>query len=131
MTTTVLILLLAFQLKHFLAYYPLQFSYMYMNKGAKTGWVTPLSHHAAVHTLLTLLILGSYAVYTGQENELDLTIAYLALFDFVTHFVIDRVKATRTSKPDESQFWINLGLDQFAHHIVGIIIVYFILNYNI
>jgi hypothetical protein len=122
MTVTVLILLLAFQLKHLVADYYLQFPYMYLNKGQKTGWVRPLFDHALVHGIGTLMIAGAYIVWlTGSDGMLPFA---LAAFDMVTHFVTDRWKATRGRTPDQPKFWYDLGIDQMVHHVVSILIVY-------
>ena len=131
MTTTVLILLLVFQVKHLIADYYLQFPYMYQNKGAKTGWFKPLLDHSLVHAGLTVIILTVY-LYSATPNTPDgliqmATIPLMAgIFDFVTHFVTDRWKATQGVGPDTSKFWQDLGIDQMAHHIVGILIVWWI-----
>jgi len=122
----IFILLAAFQLKHFIADYPLQTPYMYLNKGAKTDWVLPLSAHAVVHTGLTMLIIGGYSL-----NVVPMTLGlFLALsaFDFTTHFLTDRWKATRGVGPDTHAFWIHLGIDQMLHHVVGIIIIYWVVT---
>jgi len=90
---------------------------MYENKGKATGWVMPLAHHANIHASFTLLIVG---VYT---NGIMIPLAAM-LFDFVTHFITDRWKAIKKDGPDTSAFWYALGIDQMAHHLVGIIIIY-------
>lgn len=121
----VFILLIAFQIKHFLADYPLQYPYMYENKGQKTGWFSPLRDHAGIHALMTLFIAVVYFVEVSPEmlaREAFAVIALVVLFDFTTHFWIDRWKATRGVGPDKSSFWIYLGLDQMYHHLVGIAI---------
>lgn len=129
MTIEVLILLLAFQVKHFLADYPFQHRYMYENKGKPTGWIVPLADHATVHALITIIIVILYLLSKTPGILAGSALYYIAitaLFDFVTHFVIDRWKATRKGGPDTSGFWINLGIDQGLHHTVGILIIYFI-----
>jgi len=124
MTTNVLLLLLAFQIKHLIADYYLQFPYMYQNKGAKTRWFIPLFDHVAIHAIMTFAIVGSYAIYTHKMSIM--VVPEVVLFDFVTHFVTDRWKATRGVGPDTSAFWTHLGIDQMIHHVVGILIVWYI-----
>ena len=127
-----LLLLIAFQAKHLIADYYLQFPYMYENKGKATGWVEPLFDHATIHALFTIIIVLFYLLYINiYINKLTLYIIILIpitafIFDFTTHFITDRIKATRKSTMDTSQFWYNLGLDQAVHHTVGILIVYYI-----
>lgn len=115
----VFVLLVLFQFKHLIADYYLQFPYMYENKGKRDSWKTwalPLMDHAGIHGLLTLLIIS-----TAVNPEIGII---AATFDFATHFIIDRWKATRGSNPSESKFWIELGIDQMLHHLVGIIIIF-------
>ena len=131
MTTEILILLLMFQIKHLIADYYLQFPYMYENKGKKTNWIEPLSNHAGVHALGTLFIVLPYFIYTGIPDKISGTIAGfyilgIMMFDFVTHFITDRWKATRKQDPSQKQFWKSLGIDQMIHHIVGILIIWYI-----
>jgi hypothetical protein len=117
MSTEILVLLVLFQFKHLIADYYLQFPYMYLNKGKEQGWFWPLTHHANVHAAFTLVIIGFY-------SQGILVPIGAMIFDFVTHFITDRWKATRGLSPDTEKFWINLGIDQMVHHIVGIIIIY-------
>jgi hypothetical protein len=121
----ILVLLLAFQVKHLLADYYWQEPYMYENKGKSVGWFKPLLYHAIVHGAITLAII----VCTWTLNqELSLWTLLLVLFDMSTHFIIDRWKAIQPETPSESKFWINLGIDQMLHHIVGIVIVAIIVS---
>ena len=121
-------LLIVFQFKHLIADYYLQFPYMYENKGKPgiTNWVRPLFDHAMVHTTFTFVIIFGFLVgYLELAYDQSLVIAGAAgLFDFVTHFVTDRWKATRKGGPDTAEFWQHLGIDQMVHHIVGIIITF-------
>ncbi len=129
MTTTILILLLVFQVKHLIADYYLQFPYMYENKGKKKGWFLPLFDHAGIHALGTFLIALSF-MKPGPSSEEQLTsfiaILGITLFDFTTHFITDRWKATRKTDPSQSWFWRSLGIDQMIHHVVGILIIWYI-----
>ncbi len=119
------ILLVAFQIKHLIADYYLQFPYMYENKGKDKGWFVPLFDHAFIHGLFTFTIISVYmALFTISIAPDIVVVTFFAfLFDTVTHFCIDRWKATRTGTPDTKSFWINLGIDQALHHVVGIIII--------
>ena len=124
MTNEIFILLLIFQAKHLIADYYLQFPYMYETKGQKTNWFEGLYDHSSIHAGFTAFILLGYMIYDGN---ISLTLLmYLSLFDFSSHFIIDRWKATRKSKPTDSQFWKNLGIDQALHHVVGIIIIWIV-----
>lgn len=120
-------MLIVFQIKHLVADYYLQFPYMYENKGKQHEWFIPLSHHALIHSGLTLMILSAFGALHCPEASTETILSVLvsgALFDLVTHFATDRWKATRGRVPTENKFWHDLGVDQMIHHVVGIIIVY-------
>ena len=118
------VLVLLMQLKHYVADFPLQTVYM-SGKFNREGWIKPLSAHCLVHMLLTLVLLVGYVAFMGRLELIGLVMV-LVLFDGASHFFIDRVKA----HPDmggkycvnDKQFWDNLGLDQLAHQVVGLVI---------
>lgn len=121
------VLLILYQIKHFIADYPLQGKYM-LGK-FKPGWdfLGPLAAHCTVHGLFTYLI----AMFAGYDNALNLSI-----IDFSAHFIMDRIKASPKYlgrfkpltaetyvKADKKAlrsnvlFWWSLGLDQMVHHL--------------
>lgn len=112
------LLLTVYQVKHFLCDYPLQRPFM-LRKGA-TGWawVAPLISHAGVHAFFTFWIAFCF------KQHLAL---YLALFDFVVHFMVDRIKASPSIlgrfTPAQPYFWWALGADQMAHHLTHYAII--------
>lgn len=113
------ILLLIFQVKHFIADFPLQFPYML--RKFRPGWdfVLPLTTHCLVHAFITLMIC---LVVQPQ-------LWWLSLFDFVAHFVMDRIKSGprylgRFKDSTTTAYWFFFGLDQMVHHITHMIIVY-------
>jgi hypothetical protein len=120
--TEILILLVLFQLKHFLCDFPLQGKYM-LGKFKQTGWVPPLAAHASLHALGTLLIAGWFGYSTIPFG----TAVVCALADFAIHFTVDRVKASPSMlgrwKPDNKFFWWALGADQSAHHLTHYAII--------
>lgn len=79
---TIFALLFIFQLKHLFADYPLQGKYM-LGKFKDNGWVFPLLAHVTVHGYFTLAI----CLFTAPH------LSWLALFDMVAHFIMDRLKA--------------------------------------
>ena len=113
----IFILLLLFQLKHFICDYPLQTQYM-LGKMNMTGWFLPLFTHSSVHAIGTFIIVVFYNFYLALV---------LAVIDLVLHFIVDRLKASPSLggrwKPDQPYFWWALGLDQMAHHVVNCIFV--------
>lgn len=97
------LLLVIFQLKHFIADYPLQGSYM-LGKFKDKGWVLPLATHCAVHWLFTTVI--AFLVFFHAETvprdfqstklyvRLLILAAIFGLIDFTIHFAMDRIKAS-------------------------------------
>lgn len=80
----IFVLLVLFQIKHFIADYPLQGKYM-LGKFKESGWVKPLLAHVAVHGFLTALIV----IFFNYK-----LIIPLVLLDMVLHFVMDRIKVS-------------------------------------
>ncbi len=133
----VLAFLVAFQVKHFVADYPLQGRYMLGKFRQDWGFVTPLLAHVGVHAVGTFLITCWFGVVQAL---------CLALFDAVIHFTMDRLKAsksylgrfkpltadtapTATSEQWRSNtfFWWSLGLDQAVHHLTHYAVIAYVL----
>lgn len=117
---TILLLLLAFQLKHFLADYVFQTKYMLGKFKGGLSWVLPLSAHAGVHALFTTLIVMYFTL-------MPVFALLAALFDFLVHFAVDRIKASPgllgRFNPQQKAYWVVLGLDQTLHHLTHYIII--------
>lgn len=145
------ILLVVFQLKHFLADFPLQGTFM-LGK-FKPGWdfFWPLMAHVGVHGAMTLTIC----------LWLNPAVWWLALVDMTVHFIMDRIKAgpkylgrfksltavefkraydamqnaegelaiksAKSKLLGNVLFWWSLGLDQMVHHITHYGILYAII----
>jgi len=147
-------LLVLFQLKHFIADYPLQNKYMLQKFKPDWGCFVPLLVHASVHAAFTLAICLWIAPHLW----------WLALVDLITHFIMDRIKAGRKYlgkfsalsgaeiKPildniggrvhvddamdrsirhdwkrqlrHNTYFWWSLGVDQMVHHLVHYYIIF-------
>lgn len=118
MLETLIALLVVFQLKHFIADYPLQNEYM-LGKFKAKGWELPLAAHAGVHALFT------FGIILCINPVMALP---LAVLDFVIHFGVDRLKAAPNYggkfKPDQKEFWWALGADQMAHHLTHYAIIF-------
>lgn len=127
---TVFLLLIAFQLKHFICDYPLQTQYM-LRKMQTTGWVKPLAAHAGVHAIGTFMI-AYYFLNLSYYIDNVIFAATLAITDLILHFIVDRLKASPTIggrfKPDQSYFWWALGADQMAHHLINYIFIFIIVQ---
>jgi len=109
----IFILLIIFQIKHFLADFPMQGKYMLGKFKLGFDWIAPLGAHCLVHALFTALIVFWYLPPKDYW--------YLPVIDFVIHFIQDRIKASPNIlgrwKPDNKYFWWALGQDQMVHHL--------------
>jgi len=150
--TAIFILLLLFQIKHFLADYPLQRPWM-LGKFKEKGWVLPLAAHCLVHAAFTLVI-GLFCGWIPLW-----VVVCMAGFDFGAHFLMDRAKASKkllgrfeplnayqyqamvaVVKGDpiggpypvaeakkrlssNRWFWHSIGLDQLVHHLTHYVII--------
>jgi len=123
MIEQIFILLIAFQVKHFLCDYPLQTPYM-LGKFKEVDWFAPLSLHCFTHAAGTLIVL---LLFTNSE----LLFIYV-LLDYCLHFIMDRVKASPKMlgrfKPDNKYFWWSLGGDQAWHHLTHYLIIYLVVT---
>lgn len=123
---TVFILMVVFQIKHFLADYPLQFPYMLRKFSPKWDFVLPLTLHCGVHAFFTLVIC----------LILQPALWWLAILDFGVHFVMDRLKSGprylgRFNDMQKSGYWIAFGFDQLIHHLTHIYIVWVLVTYSV
>lgn len=139
MTTTALLLLFLFQLKHFFADFPLQTRWM-LGK-FKPGWdfFLPLLAHCGVHFSFTFVL----TVYFGFVQAVC-----LAVFNATVHFFMDRIKAspkylgrfksltaetamgaTKEQWKSNDWFWIAIGIDQCVHHMTDILTVFWVVSH--
>lgn len=158
MLSTVIVLLVVYQLKHFLADYPLQGPYMLKKFLGGWDWVKPLAAHASVHAAFTYFISITYLLFFPEK---DPGLFYgtffclgLAAFDFTIHFTMDRIKAspnilgrfkalsagefkeTMALNPKDAEvkikgntyFWWSLGLDQMVHHLTHYVIIWILVS---
>jgi hypothetical protein len=118
-------LLVIFQIKHFLADFPLQRQYMLRKFSPGWDFILPLSLHCLVHAVITLTIC---LIFNAQ-------LWWLAIFDFVVHFIMDRIKSGprylgRYSDMHTQSFWIAMGFDQMVHHLTHLYIVWVLVTYH-
>lgn len=117
----IFILLIVFQVKHFISDFPLQNEYM-LGKMQRHGWAVPLACHASVHAIFTSIIV----MFVNAE------LWWIALIDFVVHFTVDRIKASPNMLnrwgPDNKYFWWALGGDQMAHHLTHYYFIYLLIQ---
>lgn len=120
MNETILLLLAAFGIKHFICDFLVQYPYMISEKGTygARGGVD----HALVHSLGTLIVLTLILPW----NSLTLFVSVLlALFDGVFHYHIDWAKQqlSRGFTPADRWFWVWFGVDQSLHYLTYIAII--------
>lgn len=138
---TVFLLMIVFQIKHYIADYPLQTDYMLGKFKEKDGeWELPLLAHCGVHSFFTMFIALVFLVPIEQAF-------CFGLIDLLIHFTMDRIKASPTAlgkyealtkktfptaTPEEKRsnklFWFSLGFDQMIHHLTDILIIWMILD---
>lgn len=119
MVDTIFIVLTLLTLKHFFCDFVIQFHYMVLEKG--TYGAMGGIHHSAFHGLFTLFILMFFAPQYA---------IWLAFVDFVVHYHVDWAKMNinriKGYTPKDDGFWLWLGIDQLAHSLTYLGIVYFI-----
>ncbi|MCB0378628.1 MAG: DUF3307 domain-containing protein [Bdellovibrionales bacterium] len=117
----IFMLLLIYQIKHYIADFPLQREYMLRKTVASWAFLLPLATHCSVHAVGTLVICLMF------RPEMW----WLAIADFIIHFFVDRLKSGpkyfgRYNDLSRPGFWNVLGFDQMVHHITHIWIIYMI-----
>lgn len=133
--TLIFVLLVAFQVKHFLADYPLQTNYHLGKFAPDWSFVKPLAGHCSVHAAGTFIIAG--ITMWKQDGWQSLVLpAALAALDFCCHFTMDRIKAGpkwlgRFSDKTKPAFWICLGADQGVHHLTHYGIIWILMRHGI
>lgn len=118
---TVLLLLVFFQVKHFIFDFPLQFPFMYLNKGKYGHWGGIA--HAALHQVSSFFIL---VLFTDS-----ITAILLSNIEGWIHYHIDWAKmrlniTTGWGPLNSSEFWTFLGLDQLLHQATYLGMVYYL-----
>lgn len=120
--STLLLLYIAFRIKHFVCDFLLQTDWMALTKGkpGREGWSALLTH-SAIHAIGTLAIVVCF----------EPVLWWLALVDFAVHSTIDRIKGLFTYRmgwtSKDTVFWWTLGADQEAHnftHLAYIVVIY-------
>lgn len=97
MTTVglVFVLLVVYQLKHWLADYLLRGRYMLGKFKGGWDWVLPLGAHVGMHALGTFWIAAFTFRYAGHNlDALAWVCVWLGLLDAGIHFIMDRIKAS-------------------------------------
>lgn len=121
------VLLLLFQLKHFICEFLWQPAWMWQNKG-KLFHIGGIAH-AALH------LLGSAFIFTCMIGigalSAPIIIVVLAL-EFFLHYIIDYAKMNISAKKGwkcntHNEFWVLTGLDQLLHQLTYLLMIQLIL----
>lgn len=120
---TVFLLLVIYQLKQFVADFPLQGHYMLRKFSPGWDFLLPLTLHCVVHAALTLAIVLLFKP----------SLWWLSLVDFAIHFVMDRIKAGprylgRFNDVTKTSYWVTFGFDQMVHHLTHFLIIWIIVT---
>ena len=105
--------MLLLTVKHVIADFVLQTSWMAIGKDQKHGWALPLLAHCLVHLAVAMVLILIIAPRFW----------FVALIDFAIHIAVDRAKgfcvSTFAVKPEHQWFWWLIGIDQALHHLTG------------
>lgn len=122
MTTTAILILVFLQIKHWYVDFVNQTNEEIASKGIYGD--SPGIEHSAKHGIGTLIAIVAavgfpYIAYAGV----------LAFVDFVIHYHIDWVKSNYgNSDISTKDFWIHIGMDQLAHQLTYIFIVWAVVS---
>ena len=119
----ILLLFLLLQIKHCYADFVLQ---TYMQTVKKGVWLDPVGiSHTLDHVYCSLIVLLIFSIFVplGVFTILGVTFA-----EGVIHYLVDYVKVKHGSKDNTKPiFWTQFGLDQLAHQITYIAMVWALL----
>ncbi|HZE52813.1 MAG TPA: DUF3307 domain-containing protein [Bradyrhizobium sp.] len=107
--------MLLLTVKHIIADFVLQTSWMAIGKDQRTGWALPLLAHCLVHLAVAMALILIVAPRFW----------FVALIDFAIHITVDRAKGFCASRFGVTQdlqhpwFWTLIGVDQALHHLTG------------
>jgi hypothetical protein len=117
--TVMMAMLIWLQVKHYIADYVLQPGWMIAGKGnllKRGGYI-----HAGIH------VLGSVPAYLIAGLG-ALPIVILVVVEFITHYLIDFIKAGLSCRtdagPSTQSFWALHGADQLAHQLTYAGLIY-------
>jgi hypothetical protein len=113
---TILLLMIAFAVKHWLCDFVLQTPKQVATKGQYGAWggIT----HAATHGAFTAVIVAVLGIGVAE-------VAFLATLDAIFHYHIDwfKQRMTQGMTPVHPKFWSWLGFDQLLHTLTYIVII--------
>jgi Protein of unknown function (DUF3307) len=105
------LIFILFIVKHVLADFVLQTSWMWGTKDKEHGWLAPLAAHAGCHAAFTLVL----------ALVINPALWWLGVVDFALHAIIDRARAVVGRRLGivlgHSYWWWLFGTDQALHHL--------------
>jgi len=118
----ILALLLLLHIKHWYADFKIQ---TYMQTVKKGVWLDPIGlSHTVDHIWTTLTCLLIFSLFHPVAAS---TIVVVAVLEGIYHYVIDYTKVKYGCKDNtKPQFWNQFGLDQLAHQISYLVMVWYI-----
>ena len=119
----ILLLFLLLQIKHCYADFVLQ---TYMQTVKKGVWLDPVGiSHTLDHVYCSLIVLLIFSIFVPLGTFAMLGIA---VAEGIVHYLVDYVKVKYGSKDNTKPiFWTQFGLDQLAHQITYIAMVWALL----
>lgn len=119
----ILALLLLLQIKHCYADFVLQTYQQTVKKGV---WLDPIGiSHTVEHVYCSLIAMIVFSVFVPVSA---FAIAVVAVIEGVVHYVVDYGKVKYGSKDNTKPiFWKQFGLDQLAHQVTYIWMIWFLL----
>ena len=119
----ILLLFLLLQVKHCYADFVLQ---TYMQTVKKGVWLDPIGiSHTLDHVYCSLIVLLIFSIFVPLET---FTILSVTLVEGLIHYLVDYVKVKHGSKDNTKPiFWTQFGLDQLAHQLTYIAMVWALL----
>jgi hypothetical protein len=122
----ILILLLLLQIKHCYADFVLQ---TYMQTVKKGVWMDPIGiSHTLDHIYCSLIALLVFSLFVPISA---IGILLVSFVEGIVHYLVDYTKVKYGSKDNTTPlYWNQFGLDQLAHQLSYIAIVWFICVYN-
>lgn len=119
---TLLLYLLALQVKHVIIDYVLQTQEQIHNKGTYGNWVG--FTHSLEHAFGTFFITVAFMLFGLDSVSISLLIG-ITLLDLVVHYNVDWFKMNFGCKDMTNKlFWWHLGMDQFAHQATYLLIAF-------
>ena len=119
----ILLLLLLLQVKHWYADFKIQ---TYMQTVKKGVWLHPVGlSHSMEHMIGSLISLLVFDLFFTLNMS---AVLWLAFAEGVLHYIIDFVKVKYGCKDNTKPlFWNQFGLDQLAHQVTYLVMVWILI----